>query len=118
MLYILSTLATDAYFKAFYVTRLEGEEGWQHTDELIVCDDDNLPSTHASKRFSSTRVLCKIETDLRAVPARCWKTCTNSDGGRYQSLTFVLGMQMDSGSLLFDMRVNNVEYGSVTATFN
>ena len=54
---------------------------------------------------------------LSSVPARFWKSHTNSAGRKYTSLHYVLGMTVESGGLRFDLRVDDVVYGDVVASF-
>ena len=63
-------------------------------------------------------MLCTLHVDLSKVPAKFWKHRTNASGVRYQSLSYDLGMQIQSGGLRFDLRIDGVTYGDVNATFN
>ncbi|KAI7231896.1 actin-like ATPase domain-containing protein [Hortaea werneckii] len=85
------------------------------TDHLIVCDHDVAPRECTEY---NTRKICALETDLNSVPAPHWKNKKTSRGTRYQKLEYELGMQVESGGLRFDLRVDGVVYGNVVATFD
>ncbi|KAK4544121.1 hypothetical protein LTR36_004619 [Oleoguttula mirabilis] len=87
------------------------------TDELIICDDNFAPSVYSSAPGSATRVVCKMVVNLQSVPKHLWKELTNSSGERYDRLDYKVGMQIESGGLRFDCRVDGVVYGKATATF-
>lgn len=72
---------------------------------------------HLKKPGSKTRELCTLETDLSAVPNRYFMLRRNSKGKVYYEIHFELGLQIKSGSIHFDLRVDNVVYGNVTARF-
>ncbi|KAK5110551.1 hypothetical protein LTR62_005743 [Meristemomyces frigidus] len=46
-----------------------------------------------------------------------WGQCRSEYGSCYSRLVFDVGMQIDSGGLRFDLRVDGVVYGDVTMTF-
>ncbi|KAI7155864.1 actin-like ATPase domain-containing protein [Hortaea werneckii] len=85
------------------------------TDYLIVCDQDVAPREYNDR---NTRSICALKTDLGRVPAHHWKDKFNSRGTRYQEIHYMLGMQIQSGGLRFDLRVDGVVYGDVVATFD
>ncbi|KAK3721826.1 hypothetical protein LTR37_002992 [Vermiconidia calcicola] len=87
------------------------------TQELIVCDDEVAPVGY-TEASSSTKVLCKLVVPLSGVPTHLWEARQNTQGQRYEHLSFQLGMQVESGGLRFDMRVDGVVYGNVVATFD
>ncbi len=87
------------------------------TVELIVCDDV-APPGYDSRPIASTRILCRMPVNLETVPTQLWKQRVSPSGLPYQSLHYEVGMQMESGGLKFDMRVDDVVYGSITATFD
>lgn len=89
-----------------------------HKSELIVCDDDDPPTAHATEIGSSTRVLCTLTANLHQVPTHLWQRKSNSEGEQYQHLAFDLGMQLESGGLRFDCLVDDVEYGKAVASFD
>ena len=87
------------------------------TDELILCHTNDAPKEFSSAAGSSTKVICKLVTNLSTVPKHLWKSKKNSKGRRYQELHYELGMQIESGGLRFDLRVDDVVYGKVTTSF-
>jgi hypothetical protein len=91
--------------------------GKTQSSELIVCDDDNPPDVYERSNRGTARKLCKLTVNLEPVPSRFWKQKTNSKGDRYQRLDYALGMQIGSGGLRFDQRVDDVVYGDVVAEF-
>ncbi|KAI7459930.1 actin-like ATPase domain-containing protein [Hortaea werneckii] len=84
------------------------------TSYLIVCEDDVAP-TYCSKK---TRIACRLVVDLSDVPEYLWESVWNSKNTFYQKLHYDLGMQIESGVIRFDFRINNVVYGKVTASFD
>ncbi|KAI7081267.1 hypothetical protein KC356_g9234 [Hortaea werneckii] len=84
------------------------------TSYLIVCEDDVAP-TYCSKK---TRIAFRLVVDLSDVPEYLWESVWNSKNTSYQKLHYDLGMQIESGVIRFDFRINNVVYGKVTASFD
>lgn len=93
-------------------------QGRTSTIELLVCDDDEAPRQHNVNPGAKTRVLCQMMPDLDKVPGHLWSDHVNASGLRFQSLDYDIGMQVESGGLRFDFRVDDVVYGKVTATFD
>lgn len=89
-----------------------------HTVHLQVCDHDEAPDTTHHHENSTTRRLCALTADLNLVPSRFWINHSNSRGVKYQKLLYVMGMRIESGGLHFDLRVGNVTYGEVVASFD
>jgi hypothetical protein len=102
---------------SFYRTFLPGASR-TITTELIVCDTNNAPTGHDVGPMSKTRVLCKLVTNLNKVPNQLWEERIAHDGRTYHTLTHEIGMQIESGGLKFDLRVDGVVYGDITATFD
>ncbi|KAH0275664.1 actin-like ATPase domain-containing protein, partial [Aureobasidium melanogenum] len=98
----------------FYFTT-DWEDGYpdSHTVCIMVSDDETAPQEYNA--FSISK-LCTIDANLRKVPRRSFKKKTKN-GKSYRQLDFEIGMQIDSGGLVFDLRVNNVVYGTVKATY-
>lgn len=86
-------------------------------DELMVCDLDEAPDGDDNGAGARMRVLCTLTVDLNAIPQRYWENRTNSKREKYQRLDYQLGMQIKSGGIHFDLRVDDVVYGNVTAKF-
>ncbi|RMY09904.1 hypothetical protein D0868_03980 [Hortaea werneckii] len=83
------------------------------SNELIVCEDDDAPSQLNAR----TRTICVMQSDLTDVPAPKWHQ-KHGLNGPYKRLNYKLGMQIESGGLSFDLRVDDVTYGKVTTTFD
>lgn len=83
-----------------------------------MCDEDDPPLEYTSGPGSSTRILCTLTTNLNYVPENFWERKTNNQGQQYRQLSFETGMQIESGGLRFDTRVDDVVYGKVSAEFN
>lgn len=88
------------------------------TVKLITCDEENAPLDFDSSPGSSTKVLCKMVVNIESVPGNLWKERVNSSGTRYLKLSHDIGMQIESGKLRSDFRVDGVVYGKVMATFD
>lgn len=84
------------------------------TSSLTVCEDDVAPTSANNQ----THTVCRMVADLNNVPKYLWESKTNSKGIRYQKLRYQLGMQITSGGIHFDFRVDDVVYGEVTASFD
>ena len=108
--------ADDPVLFPFYNTFRDGM-GKTQVSNLVVCDDDDPPDIYDPSDSGPVRELCKLPVNLDSVPGRLWKTETNSKGQRYEKLDYHLGMQIDSGGLRFDQRVDGVVYGDVVAEF-
>ncbi|KAK5685781.1 hypothetical protein LTR17_026936 [Elasticomyces elasticus] len=93
---------------------VESHETRKYVVRLISCDEDDAP---AMLTLTNTPVACSSVSDLTLVPKKLWKTFKNSKGRFYQRLSFNVGIQIESGALSFDFRVNRVVYGKATATF-
>ncbi|KAK4995018.1 hypothetical protein LTR66_005073 [Elasticomyces elasticus] len=85
-------------------------------DDLITCDDDTAPDWYDAGGHAA-KILCTLETDLSTVPEHFWKEECGPSGQIFHRLDHQLGMQIESGGLKFDLRVNGVTYGSVVAEF-
>ena len=88
------------------------------TIELVACDNDIASEGFESGINAATKVVCEAVVNLDSVPAHLWANEINSAGLRYRELDYRLGMQVESGRLRFDLRVDGVVYGSVEATFD
>ena len=108
--------ATEPAIFAFYRDIPTGGSKIVH-DELIACDLDQAPTGFEHGLRTSTHVLCRLTSDLSKVPITYFKNQVTVDGKRFQRISYKLGMRVESGGLRFDLRVGNVEYGSVKATF-
>lgn len=109
--------STKSVLKTWY-SRFTPGHSRTVTYDLIVCDEDRAPDGYESYAGSPTKSLCKLTVNLNSVPAALWKERRTTDGRPYKGLSFQIGMQITSGGLNFDMRVDDVVYGAVTATFD
>lgn len=100
--------------EAFYRC-LGKKESKQVNSKLIICETDEVPD--GVEESGRTRTLCTLHVDLNEVPNRHWKWCKNSKNQRYQSVSYDLGMQIKSGGIHFDLRIDGVIYGTVAAKF-
>lgn len=82
-------------------------------DELIACEDDNAPDAYSKDLIN----VCKLKTDLSAVPQSLFTTLTTSKGQEFSNLDFELHMKIKSADLVFELWVDGVKYGSVQAEF-
>ena len=102
---------------AFYVI-IPNDQHKMHTTNLIVCDDDTPPEAFQRGADASTHVLCALTTNLGQIPAHKWEHHVNSIGIPYKTITYEIGLCLESGGLRFDLRVDDVVYGNVTASFD
>ncbi|KAI7390590.1 actin-like ATPase domain-containing protein [Hortaea werneckii] len=107
------TIPSDAPVLFSFYRCFELNDRKEANHALIVCDDDNAPS----QCEASTRSICVMQSDLEDVPAHLWRW-KRSSKGPYKKLSFEMGMQIQSGGLRFDLRVDNVTYGKVTTAFD
>ncbi|KAI9832344.1 MAG: hypothetical protein M1826_002030 [Phylliscum demangeonii] len=84
-------------------------------DDLIACEHDPAP---ASVRKGATLTVCTLTTDLRAVPKALFTRLTTSKSVEFDNLDFTLDMTIDSAALVFELKVDGVRYGGVTAKFH
>lgn len=91
------------------------EDGYpdRHPVSIMFSDDEIAPREYNASDICK---LCTIDADLRRVPRRSFKKKTKN-GKSYRQLDFEIGMQIDSGGLVFDLRVNGIVYGTVKATY-
>ncbi|KAL0635321.1 hypothetical protein Q9L58_005711 [Maublancomyces gigas] len=83
-------------------------------DELMMCQSEIAPQNMSADVGS----VCTLMTDLSAVPRSEFTKLTTSKGVEYLNLDFSLDFIVDSASLMFELKVGGVAYGSVTATFH
>ncbi|KAK5673945.1 hypothetical protein LTR17_027829, partial [Elasticomyces elasticus] len=108
--------STEPVLFDFYVS-FDAGHSRTLTEELIICDADVAPRGFDSKAGAVTRVACKMVVNVNSVPRHLFEEQRNSQGRSYQCLSFQLGMQVESGGLRFDFRVDDVVYGKVAVTF-
>lgn len=83
-------------------------------DDLIACDDDIAPPSYRRGLIN----VCTLTTDLNAVPKTLFTRLTTTKGIEFDNLDFTLDMTIDSAHLVFELKVDGVRYGSVTAKFH
>ncbi|RPB08315.1 actin-like ATPase domain-containing protein [Morchella conica CCBAS932] len=84
-------------------------------EELMICESAIAPMT---RKDQSVRPLCTLKTDLSTVPKKEFTRLETSDGRVFMNLDFALELRVDSASLMFELKVKGISYGSVTATFH
>ncbi|KAI9760251.1 MAG: hypothetical protein M4579_001765 [Chaenotheca gracillima] len=82
-------------------------------DDLIACDTDEAPDSYRRELIP----VCSLTTDLNDVPKPLFTRLTTTKGVEFDNLDFTLDMTIDSASLLFELKVDGVRYGSVKAKF-
>ncbi|KAI9747653.1 MAG: hypothetical protein M1815_004008 [Lichina confinis] len=83
-------------------------------DDLIACDADVAPGSFRKGLIT----VCTLTTDLGAVPKTLFTRLTTTRGVEFDNLDFTLDMTIDSASLIFELKVDGVRYGHVTAKFH
>lgn len=83
-------------------------------DDLIGCDSDTAPDAFTKSLIS----VCTLTTDLNAVPKSLFTRLTTTKGIEFDNLDFELHMKIESADLVFELRVDGVQYGTVLADFN
>lgn len=83
------------------------------TDDLIACEADEPPAAYTRDLVH----VCKLTTDLNAVPRSLFTRLTTTRGIEFDNLDFTLEMIVDSAGLGFELKVDGVRYGRVDADF-
>ena len=83
-------------------------------DDLIACDADVAPPSFQKGLIT----VCTLTTDLNAVPRTLFTRLTTTRGLEFDNLDFTLDMTIDSAALVFELKVDGVRYGHVTAKFH
>ncbi|RPB20356.1 actin-like ATPase domain-containing protein [Terfezia boudieri ATCC MYA-4762] len=96
----------------FYIT-FESHHSRILVDELVCCDL-LIPPTHITPDVTT---VCKLRSDLTTVPKYLYSKGRNSKDAEYEGLHFTMEMSVLSASLRFELRVDGVRYGEVTADF-
>lgn len=111
--------STDPVLFSFVFTAASFEDMDQiRRPEMVACDSDLQPSTFSKHPGGETKVVCTMLVNLAPIPRHLWRQERNSVGRTYYKLPMELGMQIESGGLRFDFRVDGVVYSKVMATFN
>lgn len=83
-------------------------------DDLIACDWDTAPDAMCKGLIN----VCTLITDLSTVPKRLFTQFKTSKGVEFHNLDFSLDMKIESARLVFELKVDGVPYGAVTAKFH
>ncbi|KAK4552817.1 hypothetical protein LTR86_010151 [Recurvomyces mirabilis] len=83
-------------------------------DELIAFEGDTAPDAFGKDLFK----VCTLTTDINSVPKSLFTRLTTTKGLEFDNLDFELHMKIESANLVFELRVDGVQYGSVQADFN
>ena len=83
-------------------------------DDLIACDADTAPDSY-QKDFIN---VCALTTDLNTVPKSLFTRLTTTKGVEFDNLDFTLDMRIESAGLMFELKVDGIRYGAVSAKFH
>ncbi|CAI6268735.1 unnamed protein product [Periconia digitata] len=83
-------------------------------DDLIACDLDTAPDAYRKELIN----VCTLTTDLNTVPKSLFTRLTTTKGVEFDNLDFTLDMRIESAGLVFELRVDGVKYGGVSAKFH
>ncbi|KAF2639252.1 actin-like ATPase domain-containing protein [Massarina eburnea CBS 473.64] len=83
-------------------------------DDLIACDLDSAPDSFRKELIN----VCTLTTDLNTVPKSLFTRLTTTKGVEFDNLDFTLDMRIESAGLMFELRVDGVRYGGVSAKFH
>ncbi|KAI5270556.1 actin-like ATPase domain-containing protein [Aureobasidium subglaciale] len=84
------------------------------TVEIMFNDREIAPQGYSIA--TGTLKLCQIDANFRNIPRKFFKKKTKN-GVSYRRLEFEIGMQIGSGSLILDLRVNGIVYGTAKASY-
>jgi len=88
----------------------------KHSSTLVCSVANKVPKEYDAGD-SLTSILCKTSVDMRKVPHHLWRSRCSPSGRPYKTLAIEVGMNIESGRLTFDLRVDDVVYGVVDAKF-
>jgi hypothetical protein len=83
-------------------------------DDLIACDSDTAPDSFQKGLIN----VCTLTTDLNTVPKHLFTRLTTTKGVEFDNLDFTLDMKIESAGLVFELKVDGVRYGAVSAKFH
>lgn len=83
-------------------------------DDLIACDADTAPDSFKKGLIN----VCTLTTDLNTVPKSLFTRLTTTKGVEFDNLDFTLDMRCESAGLVFELKVDGVRYGGVSAKFH
>ncbi|KAJ5548339.1 hypothetical protein N7513_005573 [Penicillium frequentans] len=96
----------------FYECVMKGDS-LVFTIRLRSCLKEAAPEEYSS----DTPTLCELTADLSQVPRALFRSYVNSKGVRYYKVNFNLVLTPKSASLLFELRFNGMNYGTVQARY-
>ncbi|EON64758.1 hypothetical protein W97_03991 [Coniosporium apollinis CBS 100218] len=83
-------------------------------DDLIACDAEIAPDSY-QKDFIN---VCTLTTNLNTVPRGLFTRLTTTKGVEFDNLDFTLDMRIESAGLMFELKVDGIRYGAVSAKFH
>ncbi|KAF2199167.1 actin-like ATPase domain-containing protein [Delitschia confertaspora ATCC 74209] len=83
-------------------------------DDLICCDLDVAPDSYQKDLIN----VCTLTTDLNTVPKSLFTRLTTTKAVEFDNLDFTLDMKIESAGLVFELKVDGVPYGAVSAKFH
>lgn len=83
-------------------------------DDLIASDADTAPDSFRKGLIN----VCTLTTDLNTVPKSLFTRLTTTKGVEFDNLDFTLDMRIESAGLVFELMVDGVRYGGVSAKFH
>lgn len=83
-------------------------------DDLIACEADVAPDSFRKGLMN----VCTLTTDLNTVPKSLFTRLTTTKGVEFDNLDFTLDMRIESAGLMFELMVDGVRYGGVSAKFH
>ena len=83
-------------------------------DDLICCESDIAPDSYQKGLIN----VCTLTTDLNTVPKSLFTRLTTTKGVEFDNLDFTLDMKIESAGLVFELKVDGVRYGAVSAKFH
>lgn len=109
-----TAISPDTPISFHYTRNFKPGQSLVVEDELIACDGDEAPDAFNK----SLTTVCTLRTDLRSVPKDLFTRLTTSKGVEFDNLDFELHMKIESADLVFELRVDGVNYGRVQAEFH
>ncbi|KAJ5988528.1 hypothetical protein N7481_003738 [Penicillium waksmanii] len=88
-------------------------------DYLHVCVMEKAPALFGNGEFFQKSVAqhCRLESDLSKIPKKLFKIHTNSRGIQYYRVNYNMVLTPQSITLLFEVQMNSMSYGTVRAQY-
>lgn len=109
-----TSLSSETPISFHYTRNFRPGQSLVVEDDLIGCEADSAPDAFGNGLIN----VCTLTTDLNAVPKSLFTRLTTTKGIEFDNLDFSLLMKIESASLVFELRVDGVKYGSVKAEFH